>query len=459
MGRSSRVIPEGGRVASAWFVSILAHLVALGLGGLLVAASLGRRGQVEGQARPALPQDDTVEIELPTVVDGSLLVNPTPLRDPPPVAVARGGGEAMPRLDTGHKGRGGDDTSPTPALNLADRDDDMLLSPEVMSRLDRSQIQRLRASSRRASREDWRASREPMELTFLAMGHDAKSTRPEHRRPAAFDPSSGGRSWGPAQREGGALGAADLPVGVGESARQVGGPVEGGEHASSGRGVRDGAPGHDSRDTARVANARPMVNEGTPSVPSNVRDRPTDNQDSEQEIATRMQSILGSSNAGGSAGVGRGGQAGAGPAGAGGTVGPGSTAHALGTGQGDGIDVDPRDRRRLDYIRQIHAKLAPYTAWRKLISVSAAVDGVQGVVVVTCTILADGTVAAATLTRTSGVPELDENYRRAILKAAPFGPLPPELGTTFRLALPLDMRNPAVRPRSAKPDKAAPSDR
>ena len=81
---------------------------------------------------------------------------------------------------------------------------------------------------------------------------------------------------------------------------------------------------------------------------------------------------------------------------------------------------------------------------------ATAVDGVQGVVVVTCTILADGSVAGATLTRSSGVPELDENYRRAILKAAPFGPLPPELGTTFRLALPLDMRNPAVRPRSAR---------
>ncbi len=366
------------------------------------------------------------------------------------MAALRGGGEAMPRLDTGHAGRGGTDTSPTPAINLADRDDDLLLSPVVMSRLDRTQIQRIRASSRRASREDWRASREPMELTFLAMGNERRVTRPERRAPADHDPSSGGRSFGPAQREGGALGVAELPAGVGERPRQVGGPVEGAARASLGRGVRDGAKGLDSRDSAEVAYARPMVNEGTPSVPANVRDRPTDNKDSEQEDAVRMQSILHASNAGGAPGEGRGGELGPGATGAGGVEGAGAVSHPNGTGRGEGIDVDPRDKRRMDYIRQIHAKLGPYTDWRKLISVAAAVDGVQGIVVVTCTILADGSVASATLTRSSGVPELDENYRRAVLKAAPFGPLPPELGTSFRLALPLDMRNPAVRPRSAR---------
>jgi TonB family protein len=221
-----------------------------------------------------------------------------------------------------------------------------------------------------------------------------------------------------------------------------------------GSGVRDGAPGEDHRDAALAAFARPMVNQGTPSVPADVRDRPTDNVDAEQEVALRIQSILHASNAGGVAGPGRGGQAGPGPAGAGGAGGPGSTSHALGTGPGSGVDVDPRDRRRIDYLRQVSAKLGPYTDWRKLLSVSQAVDGVQGIVVVTFTILADGSVSGASITRSSGVAELDENYRRAILKAAPYPPLPPELGPSFRWAMPLDLRNPAVRPRTAKAEPA-----
>jgi TonB family protein len=457
MRHGPRTIPERGRVASAWAFSVVGHAVALGLGGLLLASSLDRRVPVATVTPPPAPQkEDVVEIDLPTVVDGSQLLRPPPPPQLPSEALPRGGGEAMPRLDTGHAGRGGTDTSSTPAMNLADRDDELLLSPEVMSRLDSSQIQRLRASRRRASREDWRASREPMELTFLAEGRrDVRPDRPEHRKLSASNPSAGGRAWGPVARQGGALGAGELPPGIGEQARLVGSPIEGSAHASAGRGVRDGAPGEDHRDTALVAFARPYVNEGTPSVPSDVRDRPTDNVDAEQQVALRMQSILHASNAGGAAGPGTGGQAGRGAAGSGGKDGPGSISHALGTGQGDGVDVDPRDRRRSEYIRQIHAKLGPHTQWRQLISVATAAEGVQGVVTVTVTILADGSVAAASLTRSSGTPELDENYRRAVLKAAPFGPLPPELGTTFRLALPLDLRNPAVRPRTAAPAPAA----
>jgi TonB family protein len=136
----------------------------------------------------------------------------------------------------------------------------------------------------------------------------------------------------------------------------------------------------------------------------------------------------------------------------GGASGPGSVSRALGTGQGAGLDNDPRDRRRSDYMRQVMSKLGPYTDWRKLLPISAAVDGVQGVVIVTFTINADGSVGGASVSRASGVPELDENFRRAILRAAPFPPVPAELGPTFRWAMPLDLRNAAVHPRTAKAD-------
>ena len=151
MRQSPRAIPERGRVASAWVFSIVGHAVALGLGGLLLASSLGQRSPAAIVTPPPSPHDDVVEIDLPTVVDGSQLLRPPPPPVLPSEALARGGGDAMPRLDTGHAGRGGTDTSLAPAMNLADRDDELLLSPEVMSRLDRSQIQRLRASTRATS--------------------------------------------------------------------------------------------------------------------------------------------------------------------------------------------------------------------------------------------------------------------------------------------------------------------
>jgi TonB family protein len=452
MIRPPRPIREEGRVASAWAMSIVGHLVAVGLGGLLVASSLGRRPLIlHPPPAPAAPRDDVVEIELPTVLDGSLASN-VPAPELQPEAAPRGGGEGQPRLDTGHRGKGGTDTAVARAINLADRDDETLLSPEVRSRLDRDQIQRIRASKRRRTREDWRASREPMELTFLADGPRDRGTRPERRPSAERDPSSGARSAGEPHRVGGAVGAAALPPGASESPRPVGGPVEGAEHASLGAGVRDGAPGPDHRDSARIPLARPMVNQGTPSVPGNERGKPTDNVDSEQDVASAMQSILHASTAGGAHGPGTGGQAGPGAAGVGGPAGPGSVSRALGTGQGAGLDNDPRDRRRSDYMRQVMTKLGPYTDWRKLLPMSAAVDGVQGVVIVTFTINADGSVGGASISRASGVPELDDNFRRAILRAAPYPPLPPELGSTFRWAMPLDLRNAAVRPRTAKAD-------
>ena len=456
MIRPPRHIREEGRVASAWAMSIVGHLVAVGLGGLLVASSLGRRAPLLAPPAPLTPSGDVIEIDLPTVVDGTLPPRADAPAPPelPPEALPRGGGEGEPRLDTGHRGKGGTNTTEDRAINLADRDDEMLLSPEIRSRLDRDQIQRLLASKRRRSREDWRASREPMELTFLAEGRREQGTRPERRSAAERDPSSGARASGAPHRAGGALGAAVLPPGFGGSPHPIGGPVEGAEQAALGAGVRDGAPGNDHRDSASVPLARPMVNTGTPSVPSNEHGKPTDNVDSEQEVATAMQSILHASTAGGARGPGTGGQTGPGAAGVGGVSGPGAMSRALGTGQGSGLDNDPRDRRRSDYMRQVMIKLGPYTDWRKLLPVSAAVDGVQGIVTVTFTINADGSVAAASVSRASGVPELDENFRRAILRAAPYPALPPELGPTFRWSMPLDLRNPAVRPRTAKAEPA-----
>src|SRR6185503_16937277 len=144
MEEMPRQVRERGRVASAWILSIVGHVVALGLGGLLLAGLSGRPSSIPLPPRPAAaPHDEEVEIELPTMLDGSLMAAAIAAPDLPNEPVARGGGEATPRPDMGVRGRGGTDTSPEPALNLADRDEEMLLSPELRSRVDRSQIQRV----------------------------------------------------------------------------------------------------------------------------------------------------------------------------------------------------------------------------------------------------------------------------------------------------------------------------
>ncbi|WP_438020830.1 energy transducer TonB [Sorangium sp. So ce315] len=456
---------DGRRIASAWALSVAAHAGLLGAGALIVAGSLSAR-EVPLARTALLPAavSAPIEIELPVVSDGTLdsAAAAAPER---PASLARGGGEGAARPDTGARGRGGTDATALPALNLADRDDATFLSPEVRSRLDRSQIQRVRSSSERASREDWRASREPMELTFLAGGRAGR--RAERRAPAERDPSVGARDRDAPERLGSALGAAPRPAGapraadapgargatlpVGASPRAAGGAVEGGERASAGLGVRDGRPGADHRDSAAIALARPMVAAGTPSVPADAAGRPNDTVDSEQEVATAIQALVHASTAGGARGLGPGGEAGPGATGSGGVAGPGARSSALGSGRGGSLDNDPLDRRRSLYMRQVMAKLHPL--WADAFPKWAAGEGLQGTVIVTFVIRADGTVGSASVTRPSGIPEFDENCRRAVLRGAPYPPVPPELGESFRWSMPFEARNPAVLPKRPAHDR------
>lgn len=443
----ARVIRDEGRVASAWILSIVAHLAGLGLTGLVLAGSLGRPAVLMPLAPRAATSVDVVDIQLPVVTAASLAEGQSAqvaTAEIAPVPLLRGGGEAMPRPDQARRGHGGTAEVRDPAMNLADREDDLLLSPEERSHLERSQIQRVRSALHRASHEDWRASREPMLLTFLATGSAADSSRPERRASAERDPSQGARESGAPRHAGGALGAEELPAGLGQRARVPGGAIEGVARASAGVGVRDGAPGNDHRDSARVALARPLVQIGAPSVPAAARGKPADTLDAEQEVAADP-SLIHAGTAGGAAGPGIGGAPGPGAPGSGGITGSGSVASALGTGQGNGIDIDPRDRRRSEYQRQAGNRIWPL--WANAFPKWASAEGLQGTVIISFTILADGNVASVVISRPSGIPEFDENCRRAVLRAAPFAPLPAELGQSFRWALPFEAKNPVVLPK------------
>src|SRR5258708_17826619 len=93
-------------------------------------------------------------VELPQVGDGLTERTIDPTGDPP-LAMA---GAAIAHPDTGEAGRGGDTSSPLPAMNLAATDERIRLSPDLLNRLDRDQGQRLRGARVRVSWGDRRST-------------------------------------------------------------------------------------------------------------------------------------------------------------------------------------------------------------------------------------------------------------------------------------------------------------
>ncbi|HRI72372.1 MAG TPA: hypothetical protein PK156_49395, partial [Polyangium sp.] len=372
------------RLVTFVVLSIATHLVVVVFGDELYTRS--SRNVVawanKGFTRPLF--DDALEVDLPIVgtetIDGKLI-------ETPPIVIPRGGGEAIPRPDTEGAGQGGAEAAPT-AENLADRQDDRTLVTAIPNRFDRSQAQRIDSGRERASREDWRASREPMELTFLASGRTAR--RQERRQYAVYEPSMGARATQRAAHSGGALGAPPSPIGVTEPPRREGGSVAGAEEATLGAGVRDGAPGADARMGAPVPLARPQVTTSTPSIPAEEKDKPQDKVDSAQEVAPAPQSIVHASTPGGATGEGKGGVPG-GPTtpSFGGQTGAGSDARPNGDGRGPDWDQLARDARRNDYMRRVVGKIRPYFT-KDLFPRWARAEGRGGTAIISFVIQRDG---------------------------------------------------------------------
>jgi len=429
------------RLIAFVILSIAAHVIVVRFGAELYRRSSWNASPLAMRAFVVPLPDDIVQIDLPIVgdetIDGKLV-------ELPPVVVARGGGEAMPRPDTGGAGRGGTDAAQA-AENLADRVDDRTLVTAIPSRFDRTQVQRVHSGKDRASREDWRASREPMVLTFLASGRVA--SRKEGREVAVPDPSSGGRRAGRAAQVGGALGGLPMPPGFTESPRREGGGVQGAVEPAVGVGVRDGAPGKDARMRAPVPLARPWVSAATPSVPAEQDGKPKDRVDSEQEVALAQQSIVRASTAGGVAGEGTGGQtAPVAAPGSGGQTGSGADARPNGDGRGPDADQMARDMRRNDYLRRVISRIRPFFK-NDLFPKWATAEGRGGTAIISFVIQRDGSVTNVRVSRSSTVAEYDESCRRVLLRAAPFDPLPVELGPQLAWSMPFVSLNPAVRPR------------
>jgi TonB family protein len=421
-------------------VSLAAHL-----GLLVVGAWALSVGFTHGAAEKPSASDPEIPVEvapirLPSLHFGPPVGETSPDEPPPLDAVEPGGGEGFARPDMDRAGRGGSRRADSAALNLADRNDGLTLSPEVTSRIDRDQIQRLETSRDRTTYEDRRSTTHPMDLVFLATGDGHLA---ERRPRAAADPNRGSlRSEAPVTR--GSVVGAPREDGELEATHEVGGATPGGAHAAPGVGILAGTPGQDHRTSAAVARGRPRVTEAAPSIPADRTGSPKDTVDSEQEVAATVQSLVHASTAGGAPGGGPGGQEGPGASGSDGAAGDGSRAAPFGGGAGPFTGLSDADPRISAYRRSVLAKI--YPLWENAFPRSASLEGKQGRAIIALVIYSDGHVDGVRVARPSGVPEFDDNVRLAVLRAAPFGPFPPNLGTpSMNWKITFDMNNPVVR--------------
>jgi TonB family protein len=435
-------VPSTTRVHGLTIIASVGFHAALGaaLSWLAFRSITADSSSYERQPNAAEPQAGApIALDLPSIAEG-ILVDEEPIDpagDPPRVS----GGDAVPHLDTGSPGQGGDTHVTASALNLADQDAKMRLSPDPLSHLDRDQLQRLRVARRRESWEDRRSTTHPAELTLLVTG---LGTVLERRPSSPWMPSRGVVQSPSAGVRGGEIGAAPF-VEPGQSDRKLGGAQPGSLDGAPGAGMRSATPGADHRVSAPIASARPDVARAAVSVPATDSARPTDDVDSDQEVATTVRALVHASTAGGMAGVGQGGQTGEGDPAIGGVSGTGSHARPLGVGYGDIFDYWTKDPRFLPYFRQIHAKIDPL--WADAFPKSALYELKQGTVILEFTVFADGhSVVNWPPLRPSGISDFDRNCAEAIRRASPLPPIPRELGLqSLRIRAPFVANNPIIK--------------
>lgn len=421
-------------------VSIAIHAAVPGLLLLHVVTGVTRLPPMSAAHSKPIQRDSgapevVVDVDLPessfaTEADGEI----DPVGSPPRLA----GGEPIARIDSHQRGKGGSDQMAEPALDLADRDDKLRLSPDLINHLTRDQLQRLRMSTERESWDDRRATTHPSELTFVLSG---KGMLSERRLDAETLPSRGELRSRPARTKGGVGGV----YGEAGEPGPLGKRVQGTPEAVPGRGVVSAREGIDHRSAAPIASERPSVIEGPVAVPARAVGQPRDDVDSEQAVATKVQALVHASTQGGLPGTGVGGTAGSGDPGAGGAAGPGSNSRPLGYGESDVFDYWTSDPRLLPYFRQIHARIEPL--WANAFPKAAILELKQGTVILEFTIASDGGVSVSwPPARPSGIDEFDRNCANAVRRAAPFPPIPRDLGLkSLRVRAPFVASNPIIR--------------
>ena len=334
----------------------------------------------------------------------------------------------MPRPDQGRRGRGGTDRVSAPALNLADSNDGITVDRDPYNGRRSSQVQRLATALERRSQDDRRATPNPLELALVVSGRGALQERhPVADRQPDRGVRSGGLPTSPGGEPGGDRHDEFRSDGNRAGTDRLGGTV------TAAVGIRAGRRGGGFRRSAAVALARPLVQRARAAVPAPARGRPNDTMDSDQAVASAVQSLVHASTAGGERGVGSGGEKGPGAAGSGGARGPGSRSSPAGPGGYGDVGASRYDQYAAQLLRRVDWSHA-FPSW-------AILEGRGGQATIGLTVQADGTVTAVHVVRSSGLPEFDRNLVLAVKSAPPSGPPP---GGPFRTNFSFDATNPAV---------------
>ncbi|MEO7035408.1 MAG: energy transducer TonB [Polyangiaceae bacterium] len=419
--------------SGALLASFAGHALLLCVGGLILSHTLGNHAREKATAARAKAVPE-LEVELPhfdpTASDNEHESKTQEEVAPLPPA---GGGPLVRHPDTEQAGRGGSRTTLLAATNFASHIDPIDLEPDPLTHLDRSQVQRLRTAAERRSWDDHRSTPNPMQLTFLATGPGRLQ---ERRAPA--NSARGSLAGSIPAPLGGAPGSAADETGI-DAASLPGAALAGMHPAAALQGARTAAPGNTPTSGGVVLMARPWVMRARPALPTEVRERPNDTDDSSQAVAARVAALVHASTIGGPVGPGVGGEATGGLPGRSGTEGMGS--HTTPSGFGPGLDAlnDPglqgfgaSLKQRVD-----EQLLRAFPDW-------AIEQGRSGHVIFELTVLADGRLDRVRMVRPSGIDEFDGNVLTGVRRISSFGPLPKAFGQRALITYSYDSLNHVV---------------
>ncbi|MFT5357010.1 MAG: TonB family protein [Polyangiales bacterium] len=364
------------------------------------------------------------------------------------VPVELGGVASRANVHNASNAAGGDGRGSVDITFLVSRTHDAHLQDSPLTASDRSQIQRIRTSSSRASYENRRSTPNPNDQPFLATGTGRTRQR---RVPSRAAVQEGALFATQASQEGSAPNSqasagqeAGDEADEGRSDRVAAGSTrsaQAGAAPSPGRGV---AGGRGSRESPRadVATGRPHVDEGPAATLAQTSARPSDNQDAEQLARLLVQSTVEASRRRGE-GLGRGGQAGLGAAGEGQDDVEGGAARPHQPGRGaDGLDTSSR-RYQGWYLRarrQVENALV-FPRARMI-----AMD--QGLVVYRLVVNRRGELASRPRRmRSSGFSDMDQAALQAIVQSAPFGAIPAQIApgaTSLSIDMTVEFANPMI---------------
>ena len=401
--------------SGAFATSLVAHGLLLTCGALLISHSL--RSRPSAPPAHVTPQVE-VEVELPNF-DPQASAQERETETPPEEAEAAqpGGGPLTRHPDTERAGRGGSLTATQAATNLDSHIDPISLETDALTHLDRSQVQRLHTANTRRSWDDHRSTPTPMQLTFLATG---KGWLRERRLAAANAPGSIAGTV--AASLGGVAGGAVDELGL-SGDPTVGAAVPGRRQVEPQSGAPVLASNSAASRGAQVLVARPFVMRARPALPTEVRARPNDIDDSSQAVSARVAALIHASTIGAPPGPGVGGEPVGGRPGRSGAEGTGSRATPSGFGPGPDALNDPGIQ---GYVAGLKQRVDDQL--RRAFPDWAIEAGRSGHVIFELALTADGRLERVRMVRPSGIPEYDGNVLKGVQRIASFGPLPKALG-------------------------------